>query len=558
MRNRNRIRSVILAGGLLALTACGIATPAAHGKGMIWNGYGLAWIDAAAREVSLAGSPYRYTALSPGSPGKLTVVARTNRGDGRVSRWWYLPGSWLFPAVAYDGTGGGLSADGGTLVLHRYPPAHSSRSTRFAVLDTAVHLRHPDRPGQDRPPHAISRISLPGGFAFDSISPHGSTIYLRHYLPAGRYQRFDTHRGPRFEIRALDTASGRLLPGAIVNSNAPGEQLRGLPISQATSVDGRQAYTLYDGGNGKVPFVEALDTVSGNAFRIDLPGLGPRHILFMLQLRLEDRGRLLDVLARSSRQGGPTRRVMSVDVRRIDGNQPTATASAKTAARGVAASLRESLVGRSAEGRPIRMLQLGDPSLGANVLVFGCIHGDECAARGLEPLSNGCPDPHSNVFVVPNLNPDGFAAGTRVNGRGVDLNRNFAAEWRPLGSPGDLEYSGPRPFSEPESRLAARIVRRLRPSVTIWFHQHTGPHPLVRAWGQSAPAGRRFAALARVPFHHLPWPHGTAPNWQNYLFPGASAFVVELPRGRLSREFGSRLERAIIRIARREARVGED
>jgi protein MpaA len=556
------MRSVTLAGGLLALAVGGLATPSAGGKGMIWNGYGLAWIDGAAKEVTTADSPYRYTALSPGSPGKLTVVARTNRGDGRVSRWWYLRGSWLFPAVAYDGTGGGLSADGGTLVLHRFAPAHSSGSTRFAVLDTAVHLRHPDRPGQVRPPHAISRISLPGGFAFDSISPHGSTVYLRRYLPAGRYQRFDTHRGPRFEIRALDTAGGRLLPGAIVNANAPGEPLGGLPISQATSADGRHAYTLYDGGgtpyrggDQRVPFVEALNTVSGEAFRIDLPGLGRRHDLFMLELRLTDRGRRLAILSGSRRLHGPSRPVISLDVGRIAGNQPTATASASSSA---TASLRVSVAGRSTEGRPIRLLQLGDSSLGANALVFGCVHGDECAARGLRPLSNGCPDPHSNVFVVPDLNPDGLAAGTRVNGRGVDLNRNFAAGWRPIGSPGDLEYSGSRPFSEPESRLAARLVRRLRPSVTIWFHQHTGPHPLVRAWGQSAPAGRRFARLARIPFHLLPWPDGTAPNWQNHRFRGAGAFVVELPRGALPRDLGSRLERAIVEIARREARVGED
>lgn len=550
------MRSVIGAGGLLVLAACAFASPATQGKGLVWDGTGPAWIDGAAKEVTAAGS-YRYTALSPGSPGKLTVVARTDRDTGKVSRWWYLPGSWLFPAVAYDGTGGGLSADGGTLVLRRFTSRYRPGSTRLAVLDTAVHLRHPERPGQQRPPHAVSRIALPGGLAFDSISPHGSTVYLRRYLPAGRSR---TAGGPslRFELRALDTATGRLRPGAISNSNAPAEPLRGLPISQTVSAGGRRAYTLFDGRDGKVPFIEALDTVSGTAFRIDLPGLGPRNHLYMFRLRLQADGRRLAVLDGSSRQGEPARRLIGLDVRRIAAGQPTATGSANTAVGDVPASLRETVVGHSAEGRRIRMLELGDPSLGAKVLVFGCIHGDECAASRLEPLSNGCPDPHSDVFVVPNLNPDGLAAGTRVNGRGVDLNRNFAAGWRPIGSPGDLEYSGPHPFSEPETRLAARIVRRLRPAMTIWFHQHTGPHPFVRAWGHSVAAGRRFAALARVPFHPLPWPDGSAPNWQNHRFRSASAFVVELPRGRLSRAFGARLERAIIEVARREARVGED
>jgi protein MpaA len=219
---------------------------------------------------------------------------------------------------------------------------------------------------------------------------------------------------------------------------------------------------------------------------------------------------------------------------------------------------RAGVVGHSAKGRPIDLRQLGDPSVAGKVLVFGCIHGDECAGGGLVPTKGGCPDPHSNVLVVPNLNPDGAALGTRLNGRGVDLNRNFGSQWRAMGRRGDPQYSGPRPFSEPETRLAARIVERLNPEVTIWFHQHRGARPLVRAWGRSAAAGRRLGGLARIPFRRLPWPAGTAPNWQNHRFPGSSSFVVELPPGSLSPSLHSRLNDAIIRLARRQAQVGED
>jgi Zinc carboxypeptidase len=140
--------------------------------------------------------------------------------------------------------------------------------------------------------------------------------------------------------------------------------------------------------------------------------------------------------------------------------------------------------------------------------------------------------------------------GSRLNGRGVDLNRNFPSEWSPRESRWDPQYSGPKPFSEPEARLAARIIRNLRPEATIWFHQHRGSRPFVRAWGPSAPAGRRFANLSGMAFRLMRWPAGTAPNWQNHEFRGAGAFVVELPRGALDRATRSRLSKALVRMGR--------
>lgn len=211
---------------------------------------------------------------------------------------------------------------------------------------------------------------------------------------------------------------------------------------------------------------------------------------------------------------------------------------------------RSAVVGHSVEGRPIELHQLGDPRWSGELLVFGCIHGDECGAGAVEPLGGGgCPDPSADVYLVPDLDPDGSAARSRLNGRGVDLNRNFGSEWRPAGRPGDAEYPGPRPFSEPETRLAARIVRALRPAATIWFHQHRGRRPFVRAWGGSLPAARHFARLARMPFRAMRWPAGTGPNWQNRALDEAS-FVVELPQGRVDPQMRERLSEALLRMGR--------
>jgi protein MpaA len=159
-------------------------------------------------------------------------------------------------------------------------------------------------------------------------------------------------------------------------------------------------------------------------------------------------------------------------------------------------------------------------------------------ARGAHPAG-------LDLWVVHLLNPDGRRLGVRQNGRGVDLNRNFGSQWIPIGRRWDPEYSGPRAWSEREARLARGLVRRVRPDVTIWYHQ---PQAVVRAWGPSRATARRYARLAREPYRSLRWPNGSAPNWQNHVFPGAASFVVELPAGTISDARAARHARAVRRL----------
>jgi murein peptide amidase A len=208
---------------------------------------------------------------------------------------------------------------------------------------------------------------------------------------------------------------------------------------------------------------------------------------------------------------------------------------------------RRILLGRSVRGSPIVALERGDPGSSRKVLVVGCIHGTECAAIPIvQLLARAQPKRDVDLWLVPNLNPDGYAAGTRQNARGVDLNRNFAAMWKPIGRRGSLQWSGPRPFSEPETQIARRLILRLRPVLTLWFHQ---PQDVVRAWGPSVPAARRYARLAGAQFRALRWPNGTASNWQNHLDPRAASFVVELPPGSLSPPAAAAHAQALLRLA---------
>jgi protein MpaA len=204
-------------------------------------------------------------------------------------------------------------------------------------------------------------------------------------------------------------------------------------------------------------------------------------------------------------------------------------------------------VGHSVDGRAIRPVVLGEPAAAHRMLVVGCIHGNEAAGTAIlrRLVQVGAP-PGTEIVALTSINPDGCLRGTRGNAHGVDLNRNFPSNWSKIGGPGSLQYSGPRPLSEPESRDAVRLIEELRPEITVWFHQ---PQGVVRAWGQSVPTARRFAVLARYPYRSIRWPYGTAANWQNHRYPATASFVVELPSGPVAPAGVARWVRALRALA---------
>ena len=202
-------------------------------------------------------------------------------------------------------------------------------------------------------------------------------------------------------------------------------------------------------------------------------------------------------------------------------------------------------IGRSVQGRPLVAIVRGDPAAKRRLRVVGCIHGNECAGiAAASALARLAPPPGVAVWIVPDLNPDGHARGTRGNANGVDLNRNFPWDWRRLGGIFD---SGPRALSEPESRAAQGLILRVRPTVSIWFHQHLG---LVDESGGSVAVERRFARLAGLPLQRLAREPGSVSGWENHVLPGATAFVVELPAGALSAVQALRYARAALEVAR--------
>ena len=208
---------------------------------------------------------------------------------------------------------------------------------------------------------------------------------------------------------------------------------------------------------------------------------------------------------------------------------------------------RSITLGRSVDGRRIIAVESGDFDASRRVLVVGCIHGNETAGIADRRAGSRTPPPprELDLWILPDLNPDGAAATTRGNAHGVDLNRNFPFRWRLASAV--LFYSGPRPLSEPESRLAYRLIRRVRPQIAIWFHQHLH---LVDESGGNVSIERRFASLVGLPLLRLTRYPGSAVGWENHTFPRTTAFVVELPAGPPSAAAAARYARAVVQIAK--------
>jgi murein peptide amidase A len=140
-----------------------------------------------------------------------------------------------------------------------------------------------------------------------------------------------------------------------------------------------------------------------------------------------------------------------------------------------AASLRqEQLLGYSVLHRPITATEYG---AGPEVtLVLGGMEGDEPVGSYVVQRLEAYLDRHDSLdasvtaVLVPRVNPDGLARDTRVNARGVDINRNFStADWRSHAAAPRFN-PGPQPASEPETRIVIQLISRLHPCQIITIH----------------------------------------------------------------------------------------
>ena len=261
-----------------------------------------------------------------------TAVLAQRAATGAVTSRATLRGRYGIPLVAYDSSAGGLSTDGRTLVLIRPRAGFPRRTTTFAVLSTRRSLR------------LRKTVRLVGDFSYDALSRDGRSLFLINYI--------SPTDPTKYRVRVYDLVRNRLDPNPIVDPREAPDEMNGFALSRVASRDGRWAYTLYQGSDGK-PFIHALDTRDRKAVCIDLhdPALA-RGNPFELRLLGAARGARLDVRRRGTL-------LATVD---------TATFRVRSGAAAIAAA-RPVVAGNNAPGPDLLWPALAAALLGAVVLL---------------------------------------------------------------------------------------------------------------------------------------------------------------------------------------------
>jgi g-D-glutamyl-meso-diaminopimelate peptidase len=160
---------------------------------------------------------------------------------------------------------------------------------------------------------------------------------------------------------------------------------------------------------------------------------------------------------------------------------------------GLKSSARVGVIGQTVEDRAIYCIDLGDATAKRRLHINAGCHGVEWGTSwaimswiydflALEESSRLLSN--TRIQIVPMLNPDGIAraiAGEAwsANGRGVDINHNFPANWYDvkrreiemgITMPGPTRFGGNAPMSEPETRAICQALRAFRPHRAISLH----------------------------------------------------------------------------------------
>lgn len=160
--------------------------------------------------------------------------------------------------------------------------------------------------------------------------------------------------------------------------------------------------------------------------------------------------------------------------------------------------------GESVQGRPLVFAEFGDQKSANTTLVLSMVHGDEITPLHLGlKLAHWLKDhqselPGVKVVIAPMVNPDGFFARprTRVNARGVDINRNFTTQdwskeaqraWKTKFRSDPRRFPGASSNSEVETLFQVKLIKESVAQKILTIHSplnhmdYDGPNQLTLA-----------------------------------------------------------------------------
>ena len=188
--------------------------------------------------------------------------------------------------------------------------------------------------------------------------------------------------------------------------------------------------------------------------------------------------------------------------------------------------------GRSVQNRPLTFIRRGNPN-GIRVLVVGVIHGDEPAGLAVTDILKKMDVPANvDLWILPELNPDGIFLKTRQNANKVDLNRNFPVRWKPLGEVGFWQWAGNGPATEPEVLAMMKLGKVIQPQFNVWYHQDY--FRISPGLGRDGDIRERYAMLVDLPLLKIAGGtySGTATMWADTLNKNDTvSLLVEFGKG---------------------------
>lgn len=201
--------------------------------------------------------------------------------------------------------------------------------------------------------------------------------------------------------------------------------------------------------------------------------------------------------------------------------------------------------GESFGGRPLAAYRLGHGPV-RRALIGGLHGGYEwnttvLMSKTLEYLT-ASPDSipeELTLYIIPLANPDGATAGTdrvagRMNGNGVDLNRNWDYRWQITATHGvHPVYAGAFPFSEAETAALRDFILRHGISAAIFYHSAAAEVYSGAGTDTSGTAALAKALAAKTGYRYAPEgipgqiTTGNAIDW--LTTEGITAVEIELP-----------------------------